>query len=427
MDRSGAEAAIKSDSTGGSLDGGGTTAGGFFRHGGAGQCVHRGTLIHVGSTQACSLLFIPSHAAALRTLNLSYNNFNGTMPASIGRLTSLTNGLNVSHNAVSGPIPTQLASLQMLLLIDLSDNVFSGSIPDLSGCVTLQTLSLSKNDLSGPIPSSLGGLGNLVSLNVSHNSLQGTIPAELGNLTLLQSLDLSFNKLSGNIPLSIAELTRLTSFNVSYNSLLGSIPDSKGFRNLTSSSFFGIPGLCGDIIQRSCPKMHRALSKTAIALIIAGVAIFIIVVSVFAALCWKPLDTPGIHLPDILEKNQLRLTAIELERATNGFNEKNVISHGGFSIVYKAKLKDGKNVAVKVFKNHESAAFRSAAPKAFLSELHTLGQLRHRNLTRILGYCSNLDIKAMIMELMHGGNLDKRLHDLSNREMNALTGSNDWT
>ncbi|MCO5589332.1 hypothetical protein L7F22_043298 [Adiantum nelumboides] len=273
------------------------------------------------------------NASALRILNLAYNNFNGTMPASIGRPASLTNGLNVSHNALSGPIPAQLASPQMLLLIDFFDNAFSGSIPDLSGCVTLQSLSLSENDLSGPIPSSLRGLGNLVSLNVSHNSLQGTIPAELGNLTLLQSLDLSFNKLFGSIPLSIAELTGLTSFNVSYNSLVGFIPDSNGFRHLTSSSFLGNPGLCGDILQRSSSKVHRGLSKTALALIIAGVAIFIIVVSVFAALCWKSLYTPGIHLPDILEKNQLRLTAIEIERATNGFNERNVIGHGGFSIV----------------------------------------------------------------------------------------------
>ncbi|KAK8504756.1 hypothetical protein V6N12_047005 [Hibiscus sabdariffa] len=61
-------------------------------------------------------------------------------------------------------------------------------------------LNLSHNCLTGPIPSSLGDLSELESLDLSSNKLQGRIPMELNNLGFLEVLNLSQNNLVGLIP-----------------------------------------------------------------------------------------------------------------------------------------------------------------------------------------------------------------------------------
>jgi len=66
----------------------------------------------------------------------------------------------------------------------------------------LDILNLSHNALTGQIPTSLGKLSNLETLDLSSNKLTGEIPMQLANgLIFLSVLDLSFNQLMGPIPL----------------------------------------------------------------------------------------------------------------------------------------------------------------------------------------------------------------------------------
>jgi len=68
-------------------------------------------------------------------------------------------------------------------------NQFSGTIPAAIGRLTrLVTLNLAVNNLSGSIPASIGNLTNLLTLGLYSNSLNGTLPAELGSLKKLQFL-----------------------------------------------------------------------------------------------------------------------------------------------------------------------------------------------------------------------------------------------
>lgn len=61
----------------------------------------------------------------------------------------------MSHNALTGPILTQLVSLEQLESLDLSSNEFSGEIPQkLASLDFLGTLNLSYNKLEGRIPES---------------------------------------------------------------------------------------------------------------------------------------------------------------------------------------------------------------------------------------------------------------------------------
>ena len=77
---------------------------------------------------------------------------------------------------------------------------------ELGNLPALLVLSLSENQLSGSIPVQLGGLPALIFLHLRNNQLSGPIPAELGNLPALGMIDLSFNQLSGLVPLPVASL-----------------------------------------------------------------------------------------------------------------------------------------------------------------------------------------------------------------------------
>jgi hypothetical protein len=76
------------------------------------------------------------------------------IPKSIGDL-GLLNGVNMSHNAFSGPIPPQFGALNQLESLDLSSNNLAGEIPQgLASPNFLSMLNLSYNELVGRIPDS---------------------------------------------------------------------------------------------------------------------------------------------------------------------------------------------------------------------------------------------------------------------------------
>uniref|UniRef100_J3KWM7 non-specific serine/threonine protein kinase n=1 Tax=Oryza brachyantha TaxID=4533 RepID=J3KWM7_ORYBR len=109
---------------------------------------------------------------------------------------------------------------------------------------TLVLIDVSNNKFHGSIPETIGMLSALSGLNMSHNALTGPIPNQLGSLHQLESLDLSSNKLSGEIPQNLAFLDFLSTLNLS-NNMEGRIPESPHFSSLPNSSFIRNVGLCG--------------------------------------------------------------------------------------------------------------------------------------------------------------------------------------
>ena len=85
--------------------------------------------------------------------------------------------------------------------IDLAGNYLTGRIPrELAALDSLKTLRLSENQLNGIIPKQLGLLVGLTELSLENNQLRGLIPAELGELPNLETINLSGNQFSGCIP-----------------------------------------------------------------------------------------------------------------------------------------------------------------------------------------------------------------------------------
>ena len=69
----------------------------------------------------------------------------------------------------------------------------------------------------------------------------------------LESLKLSRNNLSCEIPQSIAKLTFLGVLNLSYNNLSGRIPSATQIQTFSPLSFFGNAELCGAPLPKNFP------------------------------------------------------------------------------------------------------------------------------------------------------------------------------
>ena len=120
---------------------------------------------------------------------------------------------------------------------------------------TIVIIDVSNNEFYGTIPESIGDLVLLGGLNMSHNALIGPIPSQFGMLHQLESLDLSSNELSGEIPWELASLDFLSVLNLSYNKLQGRIPESSHFLTFSDLSFLGNIDLCGFQVSKACNNM----------------------------------------------------------------------------------------------------------------------------------------------------------------------------
>ena len=165
-----------------------------------------------------------SNLKSLQTLDLSYCQFSGSIPSSIGNLKSLQT-LDLSYCQFSGSIPSSIGNLKSLQTLDLSGCQFLGSIPDsLENLTQITSLNLNGNHFSGKIPNVFYNLRNFISLDLSGNNFSGQIPPSIGNLTNLRVLDFSDNQLEGAIPSSVYGFSSLSFVRLGYNLFNGTLP-----------------------------------------------------------------------------------------------------------------------------------------------------------------------------------------------------------
>ncbi|XP_020232620.1 receptor-like serine/threonine-protein kinase NCRK isoform X2 [Cajanus cajan] len=124
---------------------------------------------------------------------------------------------------------------------------------------------------------------------------------------------------------------------------------------------------------------------------------------------------------ETFQGNIIQFSFAELENATENFSASNLIGFGGSSYVYRGRLKDGSNVAVKRLKDQRGPE----ADSEFFTEIELLSRLHHCHLVPLVGYCSELKGKnvqrLLVFEYMTNGNLRDRLDGIFGKKMDWST------
>uniref|UniRef100_A0A6N2LHA4 Uncharacterized protein n=1 Tax=Salix viminalis TaxID=40686 RepID=A0A6N2LHA4_SALVM len=195
-----------------------------------------------GTLHSNSTLFFLHH---LQKLDLSYNDFNGSViSSSFGQLLHLTH-LDLRSSNFAGQVPPEISHLSRLASLDLSENnlmLEPISFNKLAQNLTqLRELSLNTVNMSLVAPRSFMNLSSsLTSLRLWDCGLQGELPFSLGKLKQLEYLDLGHNHFIGPMPDDFANHTRLAWLDLSYNSFHGHLPFSLG--NLKQLSYLLLSG-----------------------------------------------------------------------------------------------------------------------------------------------------------------------------------------
>ena len=362
---------------------------------------------------------IPPEFGRLRInrLYLHGNNLSGPIPDSLGNVSGLQH-LKLSANTLSSGIPQSMWSLTGLLELNLSHNFLDGSLSSaIENIKSLDTFDISVNQIRGVIPSALKALQMVRYLDLSNNSFDGQIPQSFGDLINIEALNLSCNNLSGVIPDSLSNLRYLSSINLSFNKLEGKIPSSGAFLNLTISSLVGNAGLCGAPRLGFPPCSANAAPSNPskrvhlLEYILPAIALAIVLVASISILLKVHMKRRKSAAPENTPSpNNYRFISYhELVRATENFSEANFLGKGSFGSVYKGCLDGGLLAAIKVLNLEVDGASRS-----FDIECSALHMVCHRNLVKIIGTCSNLDFRALILQFMPNGSLERWLYSHNN-------------
>ncbi|KAK4583398.1 hypothetical protein RGQ29_026228 [Quercus rubra] len=269
--------------------------------------------------------------------------------------------ITLSGKNLTGNIPSDFAKLTGLVELWLDNNSLSGPIPDFTGCIDLKIIHLENNQLTGELPSSLMNLPNLRELYVQNNMLSGTMPSGLLNKNLILNYSGNINLRKGSK--SGSHMNIIIGSSVGAGVLLIATITSCLFLSKGKKRYFE-----QDQLDHSPPVQRLVSSKSK--------------AHTEAAYCF---------------------TFSEIEDSTRKFEKK--IGSGGFGVVYYGKMKDGKEIAVKVLTSNSFQGKRE-----FSNEVTLLSRIHHRNLVQFLGYSQEGERCMLVYEFMHNGTLKEHLY-----------------
>nr|KJB28175.1 hypothetical protein B456_005G032200 [Gossypium raimondii] len=209
---------------------------------------------------SCKLPTFLYYQYDLRYVDLSHNNFSGTVPTWLLENNTKLEDLILKGNSFTGPLSLPSAPNSKVSLIDISQNKLQGQIPAnlCSPFPHLSLLFLSKNAFEGDIPPCLSGMKDLSILDLSNNQLSGRVPEELITKNSLTILRLSNNNLSGHVLPVILNANGLSKLYLDGNNFSGEManvdvsisefPTSLREINLRNNKFYGnLPRWMGNV------------------------------------------------------------------------------------------------------------------------------------------------------------------------------------
>ncbi|XP_022876867.1 probable LRR receptor-like serine/threonine-protein kinase At3g47570 [Olea europaea var. sylvestris] len=208
------------------------------------------------------------------------------------------------------------------------------------------------------------------------------------------------------------KLEYLVYFNVSFNELTGKIPNGGPFKNFTSSFFTGNGELCGasQFKVQSCKGDTTRLSSNTkfLKYILPSIAVVLSLAITMVYLIRRHNRNTLFLAQSTPPVTVKRISYYEVLNATNKFGEESLIGKGSIGSVYKGMFSDGMIAAIKVF-NLDLEGIN----QTFYIECQMMCNIRLRNLVKEISSCSNLDLKALVLEYMHNGNLTKWLSSIN--------------
>lgn len=313
-----------------------------------------------------------------------------------------------------------------VVTLSLPSNGFTGSLsPSIAKLKFLVSLDLHQNNLSGLLPDSLSSMRYLQNLNLAHNNFNGSIPSSWGQLPELKHLVVRGNQLSGSIPESLTNISGLLELDVSSNNLTGNISDH--LYSVPTFNFTATHLTCGGNIQQPCVStssipVSKRKSKVQVLVTAASIGAFSLLLlgAVFGYRCHRLhklrvdifVDVAGEDEREISLGQIRRFSLREMQLATESFNEGNIIGQGGYGKVYRGVLMDNTRVAVKRLMDYHSPGGEAA----FLREVRLISIAVHKNLLRLIGFCTTPTERILVYPFMQNLSVAYRLRDLKTGE-----------
>ncbi|XP_057732851.1 LEAF RUST 10 DISEASE-RESISTANCE LOCUS RECEPTOR-LIKE PROTEIN KINASE-like 2.5 isoform X2 [Arachis stenosperma] len=106
----------------------------------------------------------------------------------------------------------------------------------------------------------------------------------------------------------------------------------------------------------------------------------------------------------------------DVKKMTNSFKDK--LGQGGFGAVYKGKLSNGFDVAVKILNPSKGNG------EEFINEVASISRTSHVNVVTLLGFCFEGHKKVLIYEFMSNGSLDNFIYKKDPKNTPLLSWDN---
>lgn len=127
-------------------------------------------------------------------------------------------------------------------------------------------------------------------------------------------------------------------------------------------------------------------------------------------ICWrrrKAMQTSNDEIDEeIKDVESLLFDLNTIRTSTHNFSLDNKLGEGGFGEVYKGKLPNGQEIAVKRLSKNSGQGIAE-----FKTEIVLVAKLQHKNLVKLLGFCLQLKEKILIYEFLPNSSLDRFLFD----------------
>jgi len=332
----------------------------------------------------------------LQYLDISNNFLTGSLPSNFGQLSNLRI-LRLNNNSIGGTFPISLNTLSQLVFLNISNNLLNGTLP--SNFIPMIdykfSIDLSHNHISGVIPSRLG---NFQQLLLNNNNISGKIPQSICNVPFV---NISYNYLRGPIPSCVSDPSAIIGNNDVCTNKLYDKTELKPCPSL----YYTIIGKTKKV------ELHVVIVLPILVILIFAFSLMMCLKLHHTSIKNRQAKNSTKKNGDFfcIWNYDGKIAYNDIIRATEDFDIRYCIGTGAYGSVYKAQLPCGRVVALKKLHGYEAEV--PTFDESFRNEVRILSGIKHRNIVKLYGFCLHKRIMFLIYQYMERGSLFSVLYD----------------